>query len=290
MAEEGAAVAGSTDAGGTPSGSAVSAPTTPDWGAFKSTLGDMGKDKSLEPIKDFHGLTKSYIEAQKMIGGSIRLPPKDAKPEDRTKAVNDILGKLRKEGVIESVPESPDKYDIKTPTMEGWKGNEPLITGFKEIAHKTGVTPTQAQALFDWYLNFQESSEAQSQAEFEEMKAGMKREMGGLYTRRMEAARRAVAKYIGADGDQLISSLPPAVGKKLVMAFAEIGDPLLEDALIQGERLGVSSLSDTEKKINEIVANKSHPLWDVSNPGHNKAVEEWSALQRVFIELKGRKQ
>lgn len=277
-------VAGSVEGGGTP----PPASATPDWGAFKGTLGEMGKDKSLEPIKDFHGLTKSYIEAQKMIGGSIRLPPKDAKPEDRTKAVNDILGKLRKEGVLEAVPESPDKYEIKTPTIDGWKANEPLVKGFKEIAHKTGVTPSQAQAMFDWYLNFQESASAQSQEEFETMKAGMKKELGGLYTRRMEAARRAVSKYIGEDGDSLISSLPPAVGKKLVMAFAEIGDPLLEDALIQGEKLGVSSLSDTEKKINEIVSNKSHPLWDISNPGHNKAVEEWTALQQIFIQLKGR--
>lgn len=287
MPEEGTAVAGSTDAGG--AAPAVSAPSIPDWGTLKGSLGEMGKDKSLEPYKDLQGLVKSHIEAQKMIGSSIRLPPKDAKPEDRTKAVNDILGKLRKEGVIEGVPETPDKYEIKTPTIEGWTANEPLVKGFKEAAHKVGVTPSQAQGLFDWYLNFQESADAQNKAEFEEMKAGMKREMGGLYTRRMEAARRAVAKYIGADGDEIISGLPPAVGKKLVMAFAEIGDPLLEDALIQGEKLGVSSLSDTEKKINEIVANKAHPLWDISHAGHKQAVEDWTALQKVYIELKGRK-
>ena len=286
MPEEGTAVAGSPQVG---EGSAqAGAVTTPDWGAFKSTLGDMGKDKSLEPIKDFNGLTKSYIEAQKMIGNSIRLPSKDAKPEDRTKAVNDILGKLRKEGVIESPPESPDKYDIKFPQIDGWTANEPLVKGFKEAAHKAGLPASQAQALFDWYLNYQESSVAQERAEFDTMKQNMKSELGGLYTRRMEAARRAVAKYLGEDGDEVISKLPPSVGKRLVMAFAEIGDPMLEDAIVSGEKLGVSSISDTEQKINSIVSDKTHPLWDVSHSGHGKAVEEWTALQQMYIALKSK--
>jgi len=121
------------------------------------------------------------------------------------------------------------------------------------------------------------------------MKADLKRELGGLYPRRMEAARRAAAKYIGADADELISNLPPNVGRKIVMAFAEIGDPMLEDAIITGEQLGVSSYSDIEKKISDIVGDKSHPVWDISHPNHNKAVEEWTGLHQMLIKLSGRK-
>lgn len=255
---------------------------------FKESLGEIGKDKSLEPIKDFHGLTKSFINSQKMIGGSIQLPAKDAKPEDRDRAVKDILGKLRANGVLENVPESPDKYDIKMPTIEGWKANEPLVKSFKEHSHKTGKTPSQAQADFDWYLNFQEESDRQEQTAFETMKQGMKKDFGGLYTRKMEAARRAAAKYLGVDGDEIMSQLPPAIGKRLVLAFAEIGDPLLEDDLITGGIPGVVTKEQVKVKIDAMMNDKAHPLNDISHRQHKEAVEEYTQLQQQFIRLGGK--
>ena len=298
MAEEGT-VAGSSEGSPAPAGSPGgesgsaqpgAAVSTPDWGAFKGTLGDMGKDKSLEPIKDFHGLTKSYIEAQKMIGNSIRLPGKDVKPEDRTKAVKDIIGRLRKEGVLEAIPEGPDKYDIKFPTIDGWKGNEPLIKSFKEAAHKSGMPTSQVQEMFDWYLNYQEEVMSGQREEFETMKRGMKSELGGLYNRRMEAARRAVAKYIGADGDDLMSNLPPQVGRKLVLAFAEIGDSLLEDSLAMGGSTpGFQSNAQEKAKLHakmvDMFTDKNNPINDLSHPGHAKALEEYSKLNEIYSRM-----
>jgi len=281
----------SQDAGstGTVQASPVSAPTgSPDWSSFRQSLGDLGNDKSLEPIKDFHGLTKSYIESQKMIGNSLRLPSKDAKPEDRKKVVGEILGKLRKEGILESAPETPDKYEIKFPQVEGFKANEPLVKSFKEAAHKLGVPPSQVQGMFDWYLNFQEEVDSQQQTEFETMKREMKKELGGLYIRRMEAARRAVSKYIGAGGDELISSLPPQIGKKLVLAFAEIGDPLLEDDLTIGAIPGAVTKDQVKAKIDAMMNDKLHPLNDISHRQHKEAVEEYTKLQKDYIRLGGR--
>lgn len=289
MPDEGVVAGSQGDAGGQAGSAGI------DWSkggaehfsGFKESLGDLAKDKSLEPIKDFHGLTKSFVESQKMIGSSIRLPAKDMKPEDRQKAVGELVGRLRKEGVLESVPESPDKYDIKLPEMEGWKANDTLLNGFKEIAHKSGVTPSQAQGLFDWYLNFQEETNAQSQTEFETMKRGLKKEFGGLYVRKMEAARRAVAKYFGEEGDNIISQLPPAIGRKMVLAFSEIGDPMLEDSLISGGIPGVVTKEQVKGKIDAMFDPK-HPLQDISHRGHREAVEEYTALQQQYIRLGGK--
>lgn len=292
MAEEGTAIAGSPESGGA-QGSAQAGATTPsmpDWGTVKASLGDMAKDKSLEPIKDLGGLVKSYIESQKMIGGSVQLPKKDLKPEDRAKAVKDIIGRLRKEGVLEATPEGPDKYEIKTPQIEGWTANEPLMTGFREVAHKFGMTPSQAQGLFDWYLNFQQSSETNAQEEFESMRSGLQKEWGGLYRRKLEAARRASAKFIGADADELISRLPPAAGKRLVAAFAEIGEPMLEEAIISGEALGLkdTQASEIKKKIEGMLFDKASPLNDVSHPQHKQAVEDFSSLSQLYIQAGGK--
>lgn len=293
MAEEGTAAAGSPEGGGAEgSAQAGSTGTTslPDWGTIRTSLGDLGKDKSLEPIKDLTGLTKSYIEAQKMIGRSVQLPVKDLKPEDRAKAVKDIIGRLRKEGVLEATPDSPDKYEIKTPQVDGWKANEPLMTGFREAAHKIGMTPSQAQGLFDWYLNFQQSTETQDQEEFENMKLGLQKEWGGLYRRKLEAARRAAAEYIGQDADALISHLPPAIGKRIVAAFATIGEPMLEQAIISGESVGLKDTQPAEikKKLEGMLFDKAHPLNDVSHAGHKQALEEYNRLNQMYVQAGGR--
>ena len=289
MPEEGiAGGVGSPIAGSAPQGgsSGVSAPGGLDWGVFKESLGELGRDKSFEPIKDLSSLAKSYVEAQKMIGNSIRLPKKDATPEDRQKAVNDILGKLRAEGVLESPPPAPDKYEIKMPT-ENFKANEPLVNSFKEAAHKLGVPPSHVQGMFDWYLNFQAETQREEQMEFENTKQALKTEFGGLYVRKMEAARRAAAKYLGEDGDALISELPPKAGARILKALAEIGDPLLEEAMVAGELPGIVTREQLESKINTMFGDKKHPLNDISHPGHKAAVEEYSKLQQDLIRLTG---
>jgi len=286
MSEE----AGSPESGG--SAGEVSAPVSsegsaPDWGTLKSSLGELGNDKSLESYKDFTGFAKSHIELQKMIGNSIRLPKKDLSPEDRQKSVSDLTARLRQEGIIESIPESPDGYELPVPEMEGFKPNEKLIAGFKDAAHKAGISQSKATELFNWYLNHQEEVATNSQVEFENMKASMKKEFGGLYPRKIEAARRAVAKYMGIDGDGIISSLPPAVGRKLVMAFAEIGDPMLEEGLILGETIqGVESKEQIRDKMEAMMFDKNNPLMDLSHPGHNKALEEYTKLNRMLSAMK----
>jgi hypothetical protein len=99
----------------------------------------------------------------------------------------------------------------------------------------------------------------------------------------MEAARRAVAKYMGVDGDGIISNLPPGIGRKLVMAFAEIGDPMLEEGLVLGETVpGVESKDEVRKKMETMMLDKNHPLMDLSHPGHGAALEEYTKLNKML--------
>jgi len=254
---------------------------------FKQSLGDLAKDKSLEPIKDFHGLGKNYIEAQKMIGRGIFLPKEGVSEEERKQSINGIMDKLKKANIIEGAPESPDKYVINLPEKdaqgEPFRVNQPLLKSFKDAIHKLGLPSSKAQGLFDWYLNFQAESEAGSQKSFEDMKSGLKKEWGGLYIRNMEAARRAVFKYIGEDGDAIMSNLHPSVGLKLVRAFAQIGDPLLEDDIVTGNLKGMPSADEVWKKMVEM---QGKPASDISHIGHNIWLKEYQELNRQHGQLK----
>jgi hypothetical protein len=199
------------------------------------------------------------------------------------------MDKLKKANVLEGPPESPDKYEINLPDKD-FKGNafqvnEPLLKSFREAVHKLGLPTAKAQGLFDWYLNFQAEAESVQENAFVEMKSGLKKEWGGLYTRNMEAARRAVFKYVGEDGDAIISSLPPEIGYKLVRAFAQIGDPLLEDDIVTGNLAGMPTMESIQEQINKIGQDKKHPLWDLSAPGHKAAVAEYEKLQDSLVQL-----
>lgn len=288
MGEEAGSRAGD-DAGSVFTRSAPVSATTFDETAFttfRESQGDLGKDKALEPIKDFPGLLKSHNEAQKMIGSSIRLPGKDLGEEDRTKAVGELMGKLRTEGILESVPESPEKYEIKMP-QEGFQVNKPLHDAFRVAAHKFGVTPSAAQGLFDWYVNEQAAADTRENAEFTVMKEKLKTEWGSLHTRKMEAARRAIVKYVGVDGDTLLSELPPVTGEKLVKAFALIGDPLLEAGFTVGDPTTFATKDALKEKLDKMLQDKKGPLMDDSHAGHKEAVKEYTRLSRDYFAATG---
>lgn len=279
------------EGGGQPTGS-----TGVDWskggaehfGAFKESLGDLGKDKSLEPIKDFAGMAKGYVSAQKMIGGGIYLPKENATPEEKAKASKEIRDKLRKAGIIESAPESPDKYEIKMPETYGgepFKPNEPLINAFKEFAHKEDIPQSKVQKVFDWYLNLQEEVRSSNDKQFEDLKRGLFKEWGGLAPRNMEAARRAAFKYLGEDSEKILtdSRVPPDISMKILRAFAEIGDPLLEDGIVTGSIKGMPSKDEVWKKMVDM---QSQPAADVSHIGHKIWVDEYNKLNAMHAQMK----
>ena len=265
----------------------------PDWGSIKTSLGELGNDKAFEPIKDVKGLAESFVNSQKMIGRGIFLPDEKAKPEDKQKAIDGIKKKLKEAGVLESTPATPEEYQINFPEVDRFgnklQPNQPLVDSFRLAAHKLQLTPSVAQGLLDWYLNFQAEADASEDREFETMKANLKKEWGGLYTRRMEASRRAIAKYLGEEGDEIISHLPPAVGRKLVFAFSQIGEPMLEDELISGGPIaGVVTKEQVKAKIDAMFNDPKSPLNDISHRQHNEAVQEFSNLQQQYIRLGGK--
>lgn len=104
-------------------------------------LGKQGFD-----IQSPEGLAKlaKHVHAQdKLIGGSIRIPGKDATPEEREAFLN-RLGR----------PEKPDAYDFavpkELPPELPYDGDR--AGAFKAVAHKLGLTKEQAAGVHDWYV------------------------------------------------------------------------------------------------------------------------------------------
>lgn len=80
-------------------------------------------------------------EQAKLLGNAIRVPGKDAKPEER----EEYLNKLGR-------PATADEYKFKVPEKlpENLPYDGERAKEFASVAHKAGLTKDQAQAIHDW--------------------------------------------------------------------------------------------------------------------------------------------
>lgn len=97
-------------------------------------------------IADAAALAKSAREAEKMLGDRIKVPGKDATPEER----DAFFSKLGR-------PEKPEGYEFAAPKdmPEGLPYDGERAGKLKEAAHKIGLTPEQAKAMHDLYVQDQ---------------------------------------------------------------------------------------------------------------------------------------
>lgn len=96
--------------------------------------------------KDPKALAKQAFNQEKLIGNSIRVPGKDATPEER----DAFLNKLGR-------PEKVDGYAFTAPKdmPEGLPYDGERANAFKGKAHELGLTNDQAAKLHDWFIGDQ---------------------------------------------------------------------------------------------------------------------------------------
>ena len=178
-------------------------------------------EATLQKFNDVGAIAKSYIELEKMNGNSIRLPAKDAKPEDLQKWRDEqgpkLMPHLPTLG-FDLPPPSPDKYDLKVP--EGFDKN--LEKGFRETAHKLGLPASKVQGILDFY-------QAQTQEQMKSM----------MWT--PEMAEREAREIVGADYDSVMAHASAGL-ENLKAANPGLGD-FFEKSLL------VETLPDGSKRV-----------------------------------------
>lgn len=256
----------------------LSAPAPVEWTSHIPQ--DMAAEKFWEPIKGkpLADVLKGYGEAQKMIGGSIRLPSEKDKPEDRAKKLNDIYGKLGR-------PESPDKYAPKLPELpDGLALQEPVVKGFLAKAHAANMTPDQVQASLDFYAEYVQGGLKSLSDSRKAGEAALKEEWGANFQTNLNLAHRSLAtmasKALGEeDGKALLDELDKSgLGNnpRLVKLFAALGGEMKEDGLLTGDSDVSAEAFDAQ--IAELTK-PGTPFWDKFHPEHDKAVQKVQQLR-----------
>lgn len=232
---------------------------------------DLRGDKALQSFKDAGSLAKSYVEAQKLIGSSIRVPKADAKPEEWT----DVWTKLGR-------PASSEGYAPTRPALHpaiSW--DEPMEKDFLAVSHKVGLNGPQVQALLDWYgralnTNFAAASEGVAHT-----LETLQTEWGGAFPRNLALGQRIVKEY---GGDELVTFLNetgmgnhPAV----VRFMAKVGHALAEEGIISGHLEGLPNPEEALIQAKTLMADQKSPYWDAKHPLHEETVQKVKGLYEI---------
>ena len=242
-----------------------------DWRA--SLPEDIRGDASIKDFKDIGSLTKSFIEAQKLVGGSARVPKADAPDEEWAKFYQRV-----------GRPESAEKYELKMPQMpEGQKVDEKLVTNFKTWAHEAGLHPRQAQRLLDRYT----AAQAQMVTEYNESMtngvAELKKEWGANFDKNTALAVKAVNELGDDDLKALLDSTGLGNHPVLIKFFAGLGEQIGEDTIVVGDAPAVTdqdSRDALQLKIDSIRRDKTHPFnnRNASHAAREAAIREVNGL------------
>ena len=256
---------------------------------------DLREDPSLTDIKDLGGLTKSYINAQRMLGNSIRIPGDDAGKEDLEsfyeklanvpgltripdsndeKGMNDLYTKMGR-------PEKPEEYDVSL--TKGVPDPYNSVGEFKQIAHEAGLNKAQAQKLMDFYNKHVVGSERDYNVnQHNECMQQLKDKWGADYKSRLNGAKLAIKQYEESNPQAYHNLVNGPAGNNplFIQALSDLAQNMSESDIIKGTskvQYGITR-EEAQEKIDEIRRNFDHAFYNGSDPDHSAAVQKMQAL------------
>jgi hypothetical protein len=182
---------------------------------WKDTLpDDLKASPALKDIADVGSLAKNYVEAQSMIGRSVRIPSKEAGEPDR-KAFKDRMLEVGKDyGVVPlpgegeddtpfwktlGYPEKPEGYEYKDKPPEGVVISEDDTAILRAAAHKAKLTPKQYKAVMAHVLEAQAAPVREHQTRMTQGNAKLKEEWGDAYDTRRAQVGALLEQYQAPD-------------------------------------------------------------------------------------------
>jgi len=182
-------------------------------------------DAAFTKFKSISELGKSYKELEGKLGKAIVPPGENASAED-------IRAFFQKMGA----PDSPDKYTLDTSKLPKELASAELEKNFRTWAHDSGLTNTQASALFDKY-NEAMSAAFTSREQLIAVKADQTREAlqaewGANYKANMAHMERAFTRFGSPEVAKLITASGLGNDPAVVKMFAAIGKEIREGPMI----------------------------------------------------------
>jgi hypothetical protein len=234
-------------------------------------------DPNIEKFTEIDALAKSYINATQMIGKDKVAVPNKNSTEDQWNEVYDKLGR----------PESADKYSLNAKS-EVVPIDEQAIKQFAENAHQLGLNNKQAQGILEFYKNNMEGMAQQAKVDTETAQAQSTQELRQEWGREFDTNIKKAGALAKANMNPEILDMQLKDGMRLgdhpeiIKGFAKIAGMMSEDKIVSTESENVSSNTDVETEISDIMNNKDGPYWNKSHPDHDKMVQQVYTLREML--------
>ena len=234
-------------------------------------------DPNIEKFTEIDALAKSYINATQMIGKDKVAVPNKNSTEDQWNEVYDKLGR----------PESADKYSLNAKS-EVVPIDEGAIKQFAENAHQLGLNNKQAQGILEFYKNNMEGMAQQAKVDTETAQAQSTQELRQEWGREFDSNIKKAGALAKANMNPEILDMQLKDGMRLgdhpeiIKGFAKIAGMMSEDKIVSTESENVSSNTDVETEISDIMNNKDGPYWNKSHPDHDKMVQQVYTLREML--------
>ena len=227
-------------------------------------------EKSLHEVKDFASLAKGYVEAQKFIGGSIRVPGANASDEE-VKAFRTKLG----------VPEVAAGYEFARPDMpEHVQFQDADKTRFAEFSHSVGLTPHQAQGVLNYYGGLVTDQARHAQATSAAAMEELQEEWGEATGRKVATAHAAVASLASEEVNTMLEASGVGNHPAVVRLFAKVGELLQEDGVLAEVTHAGMTKEDAQSELEKLMADPAYA--DESKPDHHKVVDRVTRLHETI--------
>jgi len=234
-------------------------------------------DPNIKKFTEIDALAKSYINATQMIGKDKVAVPNKNSTDDQWNEVYDKLGR----------PESADKYSLNAKS-EVVPIDDNAIKQFAENAHQLGLNNKQAQGILEFYKNNMEGMAKQAKVDTETAQAQSTQELRQEWGREFDTNIKKAGALAKANMNPEVLDMQLKDGMRLgdhpeiIKGFAKIAGMMSEDKIVSTESENVSSNTDVETEISEIMNNKDGPYWNRSHPDHDKMVQQVYTLREML--------
>ena len=234
-------------------------------------------DPNIEKFTEIDALAKSYINATQMIGKDKVAVPNKNSTDDQWNEVYDKLGR----------PESAEKYSLNA-NSEVVPIDDNAIKQFAENAHQLGLNNKQAQGILEFYKNNMEGMAQQAKVDTETAQAQSTQELRQEWGREFDTNIKKAGALAKANMNPEILDMQLKDGMRLgdhpeiIKGFAKIAGMMSEDKIVSTESENVSSNTDVETEISDIMNNKDGPYWNKSHPDHDKMVQQVYTLREML--------
>ena len=251
--------------------------------AFRETIPEAYReDPSIAVIPNMEGLVKSYIAGQKIIGVPtdrlVTIPNKETADESDWNTFYDKLGR----------PEKGADYKLQAPKdmPEGVKVPDTTIEAVSSLFHKYGLTPGQAQGIWNDY-NVISLSQMADGAKAQELVAAngiadLKKDWGAAWDAKTDTAGRDMKAFGSEDFRKWLDDTGLGDNPNMLRIFSSIGEKLMETQTDGDGGSGFRTLSPAEAQaeISQLQADETFTkaYTTQAHPGHKDAVEKMTRL------------